>query len=181
MKKLLSLIVPAMILAGCSSLFHPKSPEEKAAQEWADSVQAVKVAQAIDSARFVLTADRLTTRRGHVIYVTRSTNFVRVNGDKGTVQVAFANAPGLGPNGLGGITLNGRVTNYQVKNPKPGLTSISFNVTGIGISSEVTLLVPEGGENSTVTINANTRPERITLSGDLLPLTPFAVYEGMSL
>lgn len=181
MKKLFSLIVPVMILAGCSSMFHSMSPEEKAAQEWCDSVQTVKVNQAIDSAHFVLTADRLTTRNGHVIYVTRTTNFIRVDGDRGTVQVAFTNAPFLGPNGLGGITLNGNVSNYKVKRTKPGITMVSFNVIGIGISSEVTITVPDGGENSSVTINANTTPQRLTLSGDLLPLTPFAVYEGMSL
>ena len=162
-------------------MFRKMSPEEKAAQEWCDSVQTANVNQAIDSARFVLTADRLTTRRGHVIYVSRTTNFIRVDGNRGTVQVAFANAPFLGPNGLGGITLNGTVSNYKVKRTKPGITLVSFNVIGIGISSDVTITVPDGGENSSVSINANTRPDRITLSGDLLPLTPFAVYEGMSL
>lgn len=50
-------------------------------------------------------------------YVNSNTNFVSVKGDKAVVQVAF-NIPVGGPNGIGGVTVDGSVSDYEVKTDK---------------------------------------------------------------
>ena len=68
-----------------------------------DSILHVVAVQALKENKFVLEADRLMFKRGDVAYVNSNTNFVLVDGEKGTVQVAFNNTPFAGPNGIGGV------------------------------------------------------------------------------
>ena len=75
----------------------------KREQAVADSLAHLKALRSLDRLDFALEADRLTLRRGRVVFVSSDTNFVTLSGDMTTVQVApFM---GGGPNGIGGITL----------------------------------------------------------------------------
>ena len=69
--------------------------------------------EAIDNQTFVLEADRVYFKYGTSAFVSSNTNFVGQDGDKAVVQVAF-NVPFSGPNGLGGITVDGNASNYKV-------------------------------------------------------------------
>ena len=80
-----------------------------------DSILHVVAVQALKENKFVLEADRLMFKRGDVAYVNSNTNFVLVDGEKGTVQVAFNNTPFAGPNGIGGVTVDGKVSGVRVK------------------------------------------------------------------
>lgn len=73
--------------------------------------------EAIDNQTFVLEADRVYFKYGISAFVSSNTNFVGLDGDKAVVQVAF-NVPFSGPNGLGGITVDGNASNYKVKTDK---------------------------------------------------------------
>lgn len=50
--------------------------------------------QALKEKDFVLEAERVEFKRGQFVYVTPSTNFVSMKGDRATIQLAF-NGPGL--------------------------------------------------------------------------------------
>ena len=80
----------------------------KREQAVADSLAHLKALRSLDRLDFALEADRLTLRRGRVVFVSSDTNFVTLSGDMATVQVApFM---GGGPNGIGGITLEGHAS-----------------------------------------------------------------------
>ena len=83
----------------------------KREQAVADSLAHLKALRSLDRLDFALEADRLTLRRGRVVFVSSDTNFVTLSGDMATVQVApFM---GGGPNGIGGITeATNMVTSY---------------------------------------------------------------------
>ena len=87
-----------------------KKAAEKAAQE-ALFQQALL---AINNKDFVLEADRVEGKRGQFVYVSSNTNFVAVKADEATVQLAL-NGAFSGPNGVGGITVEGieRVYRYD--------------------------------------------------------------------
>ena len=102
-----------------------------------DSILHVVAVQALKENKFVLEADRLMFKRGDVAYVNSNTNFVLVDGEKGTVQVAFNNTPFAGPNGIGGVTVDGKVSGVRVKESKKGSVTYSFSVQGAGISAQV--------------------------------------------
>lgn len=87
--------------------------EKKAIQERLDSLMYVKAEKAISKKDFTLEADKVVFKYGQTAFVNTNTNFVSVKGDKSVVQVAL-NIPVSGPNGLGGITLDGNVSNYDM-------------------------------------------------------------------
>ena len=154
--------------------------EKKAAQEALDKMLFQEAKEAIDNQTFVLEADRVYFKYGTSAFVSSNTNFVGLDGDKAVVQVAF-NVPFSGPNGLGGITVDGNASNYKVKTDKKGNIHVSMNVMGIGISAQVSIDIPYGSNNATVDILPNFNSSHMTLSGQILPLKKANVFKGRSL
>ena len=81
-----------------------------------DSINYAKALHALETLNFVMEADQLVFKRGRTAFVTSATNFVSLSDDKAIVQVAPFN--GGGPNGIGGITLEGRASNIRIKTDK---------------------------------------------------------------
>lgn len=146
--------------------------EKKAAQEALDKMLFQEAKEAIDNQTFVLEADRVYFKYGTSAFVSSN--------DKAVVQVAF-NVPFSGPNGLGGITVDGNASNYKVKTDKKGNIHVSMNVMGIGISAQVNIDIPYGSNNATVDILPNFNSSHMTLSGQILPLKKANVFKGRSL
>ena len=113
-------------------------------------------------------------------YVNSNTNFVSVKDNHAVVQVAF-NIPISGPNGLGGVTVEGTFTGYDLKKDKKGNLSLSMNVLGTGISARVDITLYEGGNNATVYITPNFNSNRMTLNGVIVPLQKSSVFKGRSI
>ena len=88
--------------------------EKKEAQKAMEQALFEEARQAIENKAFTLEADRVIFKRGRNAFVSSNTNFVMVDGDKSSVQVAF-NIPASGPNGLGGVTVDGNVSGYKIK------------------------------------------------------------------
>lgn len=153
--------------------------EKKAAQKALDMSYFEEAKQAIESQAFTLEADRVIFKRGRSAFVTANTNFVTVNGEQSSVQVAF-NTTLSGPNGIGGVTVDGRVSNYQVKTDKKGNVFVSFSVMGIGISAQVNITLTHGSNQASVDIRPNFNSNRLTLTGTLLPLDKSNVFKGRS-
>ena len=143
-----------------------------------DSINFARAAAARDNMDFVLRADRLVFKYGHTAYVNSVTNFISVSGDYATVQVAPFY--GGGPNGVGGITLDGRVSNVKYETRKNGSRSLSMSVMGSIISATLNIELYTGGNNAEVTITSNFRSNKITLTGTLTPPDDTYIYKGTS-
>ncbi len=142
----------------------------------ADSIAYLKALRSLDRLDFALEADQLTLKRGRVVFVSSDKNFVTLSGDMATVQVApFM---GGGPNGVGGITLEGRASGIRVKTDKRGNTSFSMNVFGNGISATLNIVLPEGSNRASVSIDPNFSSNRIMLTGTLIPLDDSRLFKG---
>lgn len=147
-----------------------KQEEERA---YADAVQAIK------SKEFVVEADRVTFKRGRSAFVTSNTNFILLNGDRASVQVAF-NGAFAGPNGIGGVTVDGTVGKVETNIDKKGNVTCNFSVSGVGISAQVSVRLTRGGNNVTATVSPNFHSNRLTLDGKLIPLSESNVFKGRS-
>ncbi len=149
--------------------------EEKMREErqYREAVQALK-----DQA-FVLEADRVVFKRGRLAFVSPQTNFISLSDEHATVQVAF-DGPYSGPNGMGGITVDGSPSNIQMKTDKRGNVTFSMNVSGIAVSAQISILLFQGGNEATVTVSPNFNSNRITLDGKLLPVEQSNVFKGRS-
>lgn len=154
--------------------------ERKALQVRIDSLQFAEAEQAINNRAFTLEADQVVFKYGQTAYVTSNTNFVSVNDDEAVVQTAF-NIPVSGPNGLGGVTVEGNTSDYQVKKDKKGNVLLSFNTMGTGISARVDITLYQGNHKASVTITPNFNSNRITLNGVIVPIEKSSVFKGRSL
>ena len=144
-----------------------------------DSINYKNAVSALEKSNFVLEADQLLFKRGGTAFVSSNTNFVMLNGQRATVQVAF-NTPYPGPNGIGGVTVDGTTSDVKVTTDKRGNVNCNFSVQGIGISAQVFITLTNGGNNATVTINPNFNSNTLTLSGNLVPLNQSDVFKGRS-
>lgn len=151
--------------------------QRKAEQELLDQQLYEQAKQAIDAKEFVLEADRVMFKYGTVASVSSNTNFVALHGDKAVVQIAF-NIPISGPNGLGGITVEGNVSGYKQTIDKKGDISVFMNVMGTGISAQVNIQLTRGSNNATVDISPNFSSNRFSLSGSLIPISKANVFKG---
>lgn len=144
-----------------------------------DSIAYGNAVKALDSLDFVLEADKIIFKYGDMAYVQSNTNFISLSDDKAVVQVAPFN--GGGPNGVGGITLDGRASNIKMVTDKKGTITYSMNIQGAAISAIVTITLPKGSNNATVVIDPTFNSNRITLSGRLLPKSKSRVFKGSSI
>lgn len=183
MKKMVSILICALaLMVGHIQAQEVEltKEEKKALQEKIDSIQHAEAVEAINAKKFTLEADQVVFKYGQTAYVTSNTNFVSVDGEDAVVQVTF-NIPAAGPNGLGGVTVNGKVSSYEMRTDKRGTLYLSMNVMGVGISARLDISMPKGTNNATVTITPNFNSNRLTLNGVILPAFKSSVFKGRSI
>lgn len=154
--------------------------EQQAVQDRIDSAYWAESLTAINDTTFTLEADKVIFKYGQIAYVNSNTNFVSVNKHDAVVQVAF-NVPFSGPNGIGGVTVQGSMSGYKVSTDKKGTTTVSMSVMGVGISAQIWITMYKGTHEASVDILPNFNSRRITLNGVLLPLEKSNVYQGRTL
>ena len=178
MKKLLILTV-AILLAGAGTGYaQPQDANSrkmarkqmKAEQDARDRLAFEEARKAVEAKEFVLEADQVSFKSGSTAHVSSNTNFA-------VVQVAF-DIPVSGPNGLGGVTVSGSTSDYRQSVDKKGNIRVSMNVIGTGISAQVYINLPNGGNQASVDISPNFNSRRITLRGELLPLSEGNIFQG---
>jgi hypothetical protein len=131
----------------------------------------------LENRTFVLEADYLSDKYGQRVPVTSGLNFVMVDSSQATLQVG--NVAGYGPNGVGGVTADGSVSDYDLDvNEKKKSFTISMNImSSLGIY-DVTMFVSASG-NTTATISG-LRGGKLNYHGDIVPLELSRVYKGQT-
>ena len=143
-----------------------------------DSAMFVRAVDALEKLDFVLEANQLQFKRGYTAFVNATTNFISLHDAHATVQVAPFN--GGGPNGVGGITLDGKASNIKMETDKRGNVFFTMNVMGTGISARVTISLTKGSNKASATIYPNFHSNNITLLGELMPAEDSSVFKGQS-
>ena len=154
--------------------------QRQAIQQAENQIAFDNAVDAIDSLNFVLEADKITFLNGQFVYVNSSTNFISVNKDRGTVQLSF-NIPSPGPNGMGGVTVDGMVSNIQKNVDKKGNISFSMSILGSGVSAQVFFNMFEGSNQCSATVSPNFSGNQITFTGTLYPASQSNVFKGTPL
>ena len=99
--------------------FKAKIQKDHQLNELADSIASIQAIAAIRNKDFVLEADNVTFRSGNTVLVNSTTNFISVKGNRAVVQISPSNYAS-GPNGVGGVTVQGSISNYQIQTDKKG-------------------------------------------------------------
>jgi len=182
MKKIIFLLVVAMLsFTGCKTQQDPAEKAAKKAEQDAERIAwAKKAEQALTDRQFVLEADRIDFKYGRFAYVNANTNFISVHDDKATIQMAF-NSPYAGPNGIGGITVDGRASNIKMETDKKGNITFSMMVQGVAVSANVNIRLPYGDNKCYATVTPNFNSNRIDFSGNLFAEEDSNVFKGRAL
>ena len=160
--------------------FKARSQQRREINELTDSIAAVQAAAALKNQDFVLEADQVTFKNGNTVFVNSSTTFVSVKGNRAVVQISPSNFAS-GPNGVGGVTVDGSISGMQRMVDKKGNTTISFNVMGIGINAQIEIYMTPGTNRASATIYPNFNSNTVWIEGEIVPYSNSDVFEGMSL
>lgn len=170
---LVAAIVLSVIVSSCSSLH---SSGGKTSAE--DSIANVVGRKLIEGKAFMITGERVTVGNSPMVTVTPNTNFLIVEGNVATVQISPRIAGG--PNGVGGFTFSGDISNYEVSVGKKGNVSVRFRVMANGGSAEITMSMYAGCNRATAMISATFHRGRAQIEGLVVPLGSNSVIEGRS-
>ncbi len=144
-----------------------------------DSIAYFKAVEALKTGSFVLEADNVTFPNGITRYVSSNTNYVQVDNGEGIVQTAFTNfAYNPGPNGLGGVTVQGNISGLSMKEDKDGNYFYNYTIQGMAISATVFITLTGGTNQASVQISPNFNNNNMTMTGRLLPLNESEVFQG---
>lgn len=160
--------------------FRARSEQRRELNELADSIAGVQAAAAVQNRDFVLEADQVTFKNGYTVFVDSNTTFISVKGNRAVVQISPSNFAS-GPNGVGGVTVDGSISGMQRMVDKKGNTTLSFNVTGIGINAQIEIYMSPGTNSASATIYPNFNSNTVWVQGNIVPYENSGVFEGMSL
>jgi hypothetical protein len=131
----------------------------------------------MSSGRYVLEASYLQNKYGTMLPVSSNINFIRVNGPNGILQTG--NDLREGYNGIGGVTAEGKINNYEIKrDPKRLTISVTYHLfTNIGTYD---IIMNVGSDNvASATISGSTSG-RLTWRGQIVPLNKSKTFKGQT-
>ena len=160
--------------------FRARSAQDRRLTALTDSIASVQARAALQNQDFVLEADNVTFRNGSTVFVNSNTNFISVKGNRAVVQISPSNYAS-GPNGVGGVTVDGMISGQQIIRGKDGRITFSMNVMGVGINAQVEIYMFPGSNQASAVVYPNFNSNTLWLSGTLVPYENSDVFEGMSL
>ncbi len=160
--------------------FRARSTGDRKLQELTDSIASVQAGAALRNQDFVFEADNVQFSSGRTVLVNSSTNFISVKGNRAVVQISPNNFA-AGPNGVGGVTVDGVISGLEVRTDRKGRMTYSMSVTGIGINAQVEIYMIPGSNRASATIYPNFNSNTIWLQGNVVPYENSKVIEGSSL
>lgn len=160
--------------------FRARSQHDRELRSLADSLAGVQAFAAVRNQDFVLEATQVTFRNGMTTFVNSNTNFVSVKGKRAVVQISPSNFAS-GPNGVGGVTVDGMITSQQTMTDKKGRVTYTMNVMGVGINAQIEIYMVPGSNNASATIYPNFNSNTVWIEGNIVPYENSDVIEGSSL
>lgn len=196
MKKLITLSIVLLTIMGIGNYSYAQefgaestmSRQEarraaRAAHRKAEAAQQLKDFQAavecIKNGSFVIEVDQLLFPRGMSKFVSSFTNFISMNQGNAVIQIATSYY-NPGPNGLGGITVEGKVSDITMSTDKRGSVYYNFSVQGMMVSATVNIQLLGDGNRATVTIYPNFNNNNLTMTGTVVPYSQSDVFQGQT-
>jgi hypothetical protein len=127
----------------------------------------------------VLQAQTVQFKNGSTVFVNSATNFISVKGNRAVVQISPSNYA-LGPNGVGGVTVDGMVSGQEYRVGRRGNATYSFSVMGVGINAQIEVYLTPGTNQASATIYPNFNSNTVWVQGNIVPYENANVIEGSS-
>jgi len=160
--------------------FRARSEQDRKLNELADSLAGIQAVAAVKNQDFVLEAQTVQFRNGATVFVNSTTNFISVKGNRAVVQISPSDFAS-GPNGVGGVTVDGMISGQEYRVGKRGNATYSFNVMGVGINAQIEIYLTPGTNQASATIYPNFNNNTVWIQGNIVPYENSNVIEGSSL
>ena len=134
----------------------------------------VKFEQYAEMRAWVIEAHTVYDKQGLSFQMDPTINFVGINNEETTVQLSFNGIAGW--NGVGGVTLDGKISKYEYSRDK-NTVSIKMSTMGASLGNVDIFLSISGRDNARATVSGNWG-ERITFQGRFVSLAESRVYKG---
>lgn len=182
MKKFMSILLALFVSTG--SLFAQEGPsgKEKLSKKELRKLEKKKerennlafYKEVAEEKAWVIEAHTIFNKYGRSLQMDPTINFVSVAGDETIIQLGFHGA--IGYNGLGGVTLDGMVNNYEVKRDGDSIL-ITYTAMGaaIGPVDMLARISPDGYGRITLSGNWG---RRLTFAGYFVPYDTSRTYTG---
>jgi hypothetical protein len=134
----------------------------------------------VENRKFVLKAIYLSNQTGERILVNDALNFIVVDSAKITIQIASNYGIG-GANGMGGITAEGSITQFDVSKTGKNKNCYSiriFAMTAVGSYDIFLNISPSANTDASIT---GTTRGRLNYHGTIVPIKGSRIFKGMSL
>jgi ATPase subunit of ABC transporter with duplicated ATPase domains len=181
MKKLLIILLSLSISLGIQAQEQNKKlsrAEKKALKKKKQEETAKKTHALLDARQFVFEASQVQNREGVTIPVNSNINFVIVDSNTVVFQTG-TNIGNLGANGTGGITLEGKITDYQVdRNEKNKYTYIVIRASTMAGNFEIRMDISPSG-NATVRL-MKLGGKKLIYSGSINSFEDSRIYQGIT-
>lgn len=159
--------------------FRARTEQDRKLNELADSLAGVQAVAAVKNQDFVLQAQTVQFKNGSTVFVNSATNFISVKGNRAVVQISPSNYA-LGPNGVGGVTVDGMVSGQEYRVGRRGNATYSFSVMGVGINAQIEVYLTPGTNQASATIYPNFNSNTVWVQGNIVPYENANVIEGSS-
>ena len=153
-----------------------KKDQRRKARELANQEAFQSAKTALQDQNWVLMANTLYGPRGTAIPVSDNTNFIQFKGNTVYVQLAFTGI--AGPNGLGGITVQGTPSQINTQTDKYGNITYSFYVNGISLTAQIVINLSSGSNYASATVYPMMNGNNLTFSGVLVPTSPSGIFRS---
>ncbi len=179
MKAIIKILTVLIIAGGFSASVYAGNLQDREAKKEARKAAIEKeyqqTARLLENRNFVLEADYLANRYGNRVPVTSNLNFIKVDSSEAVIQIG--SPTGLGYNGVGGVTAEGRIGKWEVtQNPKKKSFQVYMNVmTPLG-SYDIHFFIGANGY-AQATLGGVTAG-KLTYSGYVVPTESSRIYQG---
>lgn len=174
MKKIILIAFAGILSFSVLAQAREESKKERKAREW--QIEKSELLEMINDSSFVLNAHRYYNRYHNQQQLT-SDNFIAINGDQIVIQTS--NPFGMGYNGMGGITLEGTISDYDViKGKEKHAPKVRINFTN-SVLGHSTLFLTLTRNNTTARLTDNWG-RRNTWAGPVVDPKDVFNFQGMS-
>jgi hypothetical protein len=156
--------------------------EQKLEKRQAEAEATAKmVDMMVNQRHFVVEANYIGTQNGNKIVVNNNLNFISIDSSYIVIQIAPIMGMG-GANGLGGITADGYISDWEMKrygkNQQMYTISLFVRITRAGSYDIIMNINPDGSVQATL---SGLDAAKIKFYGKLVPLQVSKVYKGSSI
>jgi hypothetical protein len=131
----------------------------------------------LNSRSFVLRAERLTNGKGVQVIVSELLNFISVDSDYAVIQIGSTQR--AGSNGVGGITEEGRISNWKFSRDDKGKNFNLYLTVQTKFSTyDISMQVDYSGYTSASLTGI--KAGRLTFTGNVKPWEESSIYKGQS-